>query len=165
MNIFRFIFQDWKVNTTKGRLILVLFRLANVGTYNKFYRVLGTLYRFIYTFFVEWVLGVELQWKTKIGKGLKIHHGQALVVNGNVVLGSNCTLRQCTTIGNRELEDGSYSGSPVIGDNVDIGNNVSIIGDIIIGNNVKIGSGSVIVKNLPDNCVAVGNPGKVIKQF
>ena len=163
MNLFQFIFQDWKVNTTKGRLILVLFRLANIGAYNNFYKCIGTPYRFFYTFFVEWVLGVELQWRTKVGKGLKLHHGQALVVNGDTVLGSNCSIRQSTTIGSKELPDGSSSGSPIIGDNVDIGNNVSIIGGLHIGDNVKIGSGTIVVKNIPDNCVVVGNPGRVIK--
>ena len=34
---------------------------------------------------------------------------------------------------------------------------------ITIGNNVVIGGGSVVVKDIPDNVVAVGNPAKVIK--
>ena len=34
-----------------------------------------------------------------------------------------------------------------------------------IGNNVTIRAGSVVVKDIPDNCVAVGNPAKVIKTF
>lgn len=34
-----------------------------------------------------------------------------------------------------------------------------------IGSNVVIGSGSVVTKDIPDNCVAVGNPAKVIKEI
>ncbi|WP_282117770.1 serine acetyltransferase [Maribacter aquivivus] len=158
----KFIFQDWKVNSTKGRIIMVFFRLANFGIYNSFYRIISIPYRLFYTFFIEWVLGVELQWRTKAGKCLALHHGQALVVNGNVVLGSNCTLRQSTTIGNKLLSDGSYTTSPIIGDNVDIGSNVCIIGNIIIGDNVKIGSGTVVVKDIPSNSIVVGNPSRVI---
>lgn len=51
----------------------------------------------------------------------------------------------------------------MIGDNVSLGANVTIIGNIHIGNNVVIGVGSVVVKDVPDNCVVAGNPAKVIK--
>tara|TARA_R110000744_G_scaffold375905_1_gene489754 strand:- start:11316 stop:11801 length:486 start_codon:yes stop_codon:yes gene_type:complete len=159
-----FLFQDWKVNTTKGRILMMLFRLANIGTINKFYRIVTIPYRIFYTILVEWILGVELQWRTKVGKGLRLHHGQALVVHGGTILGVDCSLRQSTTIGRKELANGSFSNSPKIGNNVDIGSNVCIIGEIIIGNNVTIGSGSVVVKDIPDNCVVVGNPARIIKQ-
>ena len=52
---------------------------------------------------------------------------------------------------------------PTIGDNVSIGANASIIGNIIIGNNVIIGAGSVVVKDVPDNCVFAGVPAKIIR--
>ena len=50
-----------------------------------------------------------------------------------------------------------------IGNNVWIGGSVTILPGITIGNNVTIGAGSVVVHNIPDNCVAVGNPCKPIK--
>jgi serine acetyltransferase len=40
-----------------------------------------------------------------------------------------------------------------------------VLGKISIGNNVKIGAGSVVVKDIPDNCVVVGNPAKIVKQL
>ena len=76
-------------------------------------------------------------------------------------IGKNLTCRQNTTIGNK-YEDGKIS-CPTIGDNVNVGANVCIIGDITIGNNVTIGAGSVVVKSIPDNCVAVGNPVRIIE--
>ena len=39
----------------------------------------------------------------------------------------------------------------------------SCVNEVTIGNNVVIGGGSVVVKDIPDNVVAVGNPAKVIK--
>jgi len=46
---------------------------------------------------------------------------------------------------------------------VNIGANVCIIGGITIRNNVTIGAGSVVIKDVPDNAVVVGNPARVIR--
>jgi putative colanic acid biosynthesis acetyltransferase WcaB len=56
-------------------------------------------------------------------------------------------------------------GYPKIGNNVDIGANSVILGNIEIGTNSIIGAGSIVVKSIPENCVAVGNPAKVIKKL
>ncbi len=51
----------------------------------------------------------------------------------------------------------------VIGDNVWIGANVTVLPGVEIGANVTIGAGSVVTKPIPANCVAVGNPCRVLK--
>ncbi len=51
-----------------------------------------------------------------------------------------------------------------IGDNVWIGMNTVVMPGIEIGNNVIIGANSVVTKSIPDNCIAVGNPCKPIKE-
>ncbi len=51
----------------------------------------------------------------------------------------------------------------VIGDNVSLGANVTVIGNVHIGNNVIVGAGSVVIKDVPDNCVVAGNPAKIIR--
>lgn len=57
-------------------------------------------------------------------------------------------------------------GSPIIiGDNVWIGGGAIINPGVKIGDNVVIGSGSVVTKDIPSNCVAVGNPCKVIRNI
>ncbi len=52
-----------------------------------------------------------------------------------------------------------------IGSNVWIGGSVTILPGVRIGNNTTIGAGSVVTKDIADNCVAVGNPAKVIKRL
>ncbi|MEO6915942.1 MAG: hypothetical protein ABI151_10085 [Chitinophagaceae bacterium] len=160
MNYFSFITQDWKINknNSKGRIVLVLFRMANFCSKKRGYFYLGLPYLIFYKFFVEWVLAIEIPFRTTIGKNFSLFHGQALVIHENTVFGENCVVRQSTTIGNKQLKNG-YSSSPVIGNFVDIGSNVCIIGDIVIKDNVMIGCGTVVTKSVSGNCIVVGNPG------
>ncbi|MGY2134520.1 serine acetyltransferase [Hymenobacter sp. HD11105] len=161
MNFIAYVKQDTTANTnnTKGKVITLLFRLASYGASGKAPQLLFLPYLAFYRFFVEWVLGVELPWDTRVGPGLRIFHGQTLVVHKHTIIGQNCTLRHSTTIGNAK----AGGRCPVIGDNVEVGANVCIIGDITIGNNVVIGSGSVVVASIPANSLAVGNPARVVK--
>ncbi|PWU05174.1 MAG: serine acetyltransferase [Bacteroidetes bacterium] len=160
------IFCDWKRNrrNIKGKIIMVSFRIANLATTNRFVFYIMIPYLVCYRLFVEWFLGVELPWKTKVGKGLRVFHGQALVINDGSVIGENVTIRHCTTIGNKQVADGSFSRCPVIGNNVEIGSNVCIIGNIRIGDNVSIGAGSVVVKDVLAGSIVVGNPARTIKR-
>lgn len=88
-----------------------------------------------------------------------------------VIIGNNCFIApnvSIYTVGhpidpierNKKIE----TAMPVvIGDNVWIGGSVTVLPGVTIGNNVTIGAGSVVVKSIPDNCVAVGNPCRVVK--
>lgn len=58
----------------------------------------------------------------------------------------------------------SISGRCIIGEETFIGTGAIVLPDIKIGKNVVIGAGSLVSKDLPDNCVAVGVPAKIIKQ-
>lgn len=52
-----------------------------------------------------------------------------------------------------------------IGNNVWIGGSVTILPGVTIGDNVTIGAGAVVVKDIPSNVIAVGNPCRVIKRL
>lgn len=165
MNFFEFIRQDWQANAgnTKGRMVLFLFRMANFCATRPFYYYIGFPYLLFYQVFVGWFLGIELPWNTKIGRNFRLFHGQALVVHHKVVIGENCTLRHSTTIGDKQLRSGGESLTPVLGNHVDVGSNVCIVGKVEIGDHVWVGCGTVVVKDVPSHSVIVGNPGSVIK--
>ncbi|HDS4399425.1 TPA: colanic acid biosynthesis acetyltransferase WcaB [Escherichia coli] len=87
-----------------------------------------------------------------------IHHGYAVVINKNVVAGDDFTIRHGVTIGNRGADN---MACPHIGNGVELGANVIILGDITIGNNVTVGAGSVVLDSVPDNALVVGEKARV----
>lgn len=162
MNIFHYLTQDWERNKgySKGKMLMFFFRLAHCATRNRFSKLLLLPFLAFYKFWVEWILGTEIPYQTKIGKGLVVYHTVGLVINRYTVIGKNCLLRHSTTIGNN---GDIIADCPVIGDNVNVGAQVCILGKVRIGDNVKIGAGSVVTKDIPPNSVVVGNPARVIK--
>ena len=96
----------------------------------------------------------------QIGLNLFYEHPYSTILNAKSI-GDNFSCKHLTTIGNKHEDENLR---PVILNNVSLGAGVTIIGDIIIGNNVIIGAGSVVVKSIPDNCVVVGNPSKIIRK-
>ena len=99
---------------------------------------------------------------TEIGEGAYFAHSFSTEINAKSI-GKNFSCRHLTTVGNKI--DGDIENRPVIGDNVYLGVNVTIIGPVHIGNNVIVGAGSVVVKDVPDNCVVAGNPARIIKSL
>lgn len=59
----------------------------------------------------------------------------------------------------------SFEGEVVIGEGTWIGNNCVIAGNVKIGRGCTIGANSLVNSDIPDYCVAVGNPAKIIKVF
>lgn len=139
--------------------MIFLFRVAHyTGRWPKPFSIISNIYLLLYRFLTEWLLGIEIPWQAQIGESLHIFHGYSLVIHYQTVIGRDCVLRQSTTIGTS-----FQGGAPVIGDRVDIGANVCIIGEITIGDDVVIGAGSVVVKNVPANAIVAGNPARVIR--
>ena len=94
----------------------------------------------------------------KMGGGFLLSHPYATILNAESI-GENFSCRHCTTLGAKP------NGRPVIGKNVSLGANVTIIGHVHIGDNVVVGAGAVVVKDVPSNCVVAGNPAKIIKRL
>lgn len=94
------------------------------------------------------------------GEGLTLWHYGSVIVNPKARIGKNCNIHGNCCIGNARSDS---QDSPVIGDNVDIGQGAQILGDIRIADNVKIGAGAVVVKDvLIPGVTVVGIPGRVI---
>ena len=90
----------------------------------------------------------------------------AVTVGDNCFIGPNVSIyTACHSTDPIERNSRREWAKPVtIGDNVWIGGSVTIPPGVTIGSNVTIGAGSVVVKDIPDGCVAVGNPCRVVKR-
>lgn len=156
--------EDRKANrkNSKGLFLVFHFRLANwIRFSNSLVKFLGIPYLVWYKFFVEWVLGFELPCSTVVGKGLMIHHGIGTVVNSNAIIGDNCCLLHQVTIGS--IAGGDNPETPVIGDGVKIGVGAKILGGIKIGNGARVGADTLVLKDVPEGNVVVGNPMRTLR--
>lgn len=120
---------------------------------------LGVLHLFLLKF-SELFFGITIGVEAKIGRRLVIEHFGTIVVHGKSEFGDDCIIRQGVTIGNKNLD--SPFDAPVIGNNVNIGAGAKILGQVKVGNNVSIGANAVVIRDVPDNHIAVGIPAKNI---
>lgn len=96
-----------------------------------------------------------------IGKGTKFGYGgMAVVIHARAVIGKNCLIGQCVTIGGKS----GWREVPVLGDNVMVNAGARIIGPVKIGDNVEVGANCVVVKDVPSNCVVAGVPARIIRK-
>lgn len=103
--------------------------------------------------------GFQIYPETQIGEGFYLGHWGALVINPKTKIGKNCNIAQGVTIA--QANRGKSQGVPEIGDEVWIGPNAVIVGNIKIGNNVLIAPNAYVNFDVPDNSVVIGNPAHI----
>jgi len=109
----------------------------------------------------RFLTGIEIHPGAVIGRGFFIDHGMGVVIGETTVVGDNVTLYQGVTLGGTGKESGKRH--PTIGNDVVIGCGARVLGNIRIGSDVRIGAGSVVVKDVPDDCTVVGVPGRIVR--
>lgn len=103
--------------------------------------------------------GLEISTSAEIGEGLYLEHPYNITVGNGVKIGKNVNLHKGCTLGRENR--GSRTGSPTIGDNVYVGINATIVGNVLVGSNVLIAPGAFVNFDVPDNSIVIGNPGTI----
>ena len=104
--------------------------------------------------------GIEIHPGAKIGKGVFIDHGCAVVIGETAEVGDNCTIYQGVTLGGT----GKHCGKrhPTLGSDVMVGAGAKVLGPFKIGDHAKIAAGAVVLKEVPSDSTAVGIPAKIV---
>lgn len=105
-------------------------------------------------------MGISLPFQN-IGKGFTIYHGSAIAINDDAIIGDFVSIRNGVTIGAEYR--GNRKGAPVIGNQVWIGSNAAIVGNVTIGNDVLIAPNAFVNFSVPDHSIVIGNPA-IIKR-
>ena len=118
-------------------------------------------------------LRVDYGYNISIGDGSWANYGLTVldvapvVIGTDVLIGPNCSLYTAihpTEPGPRRAK--WESSAPItLEDNVWLGGSVVVCPGVTIGENSIIGAGAVVTRDIPANCIAVGNPARVIKDL
>lgn len=118
-------------------------------------------------------LRVDYGWNIRVGSHFFANFNFTVLDEAPVTIGDHCYIGPNVSIytachpleadrRNRNIE---WAEPVTIGNNVWLGGSVTICPGVTIGDNVVIGAGSVVVKDIPANSVAVGNPARVVKKI
>jgi hexapeptide transferase family protein len=121
--------------------------------------ILKKLYKILFVYYRRKNL-IDISGDINIGGGLYVGHPYCIVINPKVIIGKNCNIHKNVTIGQENR--GKRKGCPVIGNNVWIGVNATIIGKIVIGEDVLIAPNSYVNFDVPSHSIVMGNPGMII---
>lgn len=125
-----------------------------------------TLARFI-SQTVRSITGIEIHPGATLGKRVFIDHGMGVVIGETTIVGDDCVIYQGVTLGagaaaRKGAESRGTKRHPTLGNGVVVGSGAEIQGDIHVGDKVQVASGSIVLKDVPDNSIVVGVPGRVL---
>lgn len=103
---------------------------------------------------------VDISADINIDGGLYIGYPYCIVINAKAIIGKNCNIHKNVKIGQENRE--KRKGIPIIGNNIWIGVNATIVDKIVIGDDVLIAPNSYVNFDIPSYSVVMGNPGIII---
>ena len=119
-------------------------------------QILNAHYQYLYNG-IRFRLQIEIPRDTVIGPGFRVDHYGGILINSQAVVGENFTASKGLLLGQTE------TGAPIIGDDVNCGVDVKIIGNVRLGSCMKIGAGSVVTKSFEGKVVIAGVPARVLR--
>jgi len=108
----------------------------------------------------RFLTGVDIHPGAQLGHRLFIDHATGVVIGETAIVGDDVTMYQGVTLGGTGKQHGKRH--PTICNNVFIGNNANVLGNITIGENSRVGAGSVVLNDVPPNSTVVGVPAHIV---
>ena len=105
---------------------------------------------------------IDIHPGAEIGTEFFIDHGAGVVIGETAEVGDNVTFYSGVVLGGTNLEQ--KKRHPTLGNDIVVGTGAKILGPITIGNNVRVGANSVVVNDVPEHCVVVGVPAKIVSK-
>lgn len=141
-------------------------KLISVGKHAHIHAAKGTLTRLC-----TWQTGDRLG-RIMIGDNVLISPGTHIISSESITIGSNTMFASGCYVSDSDWHD-TYDRTAeldkhapiVIGENVWLGVRVIIGKGVAVGDNSIIGAGSVVVRDIPANCIAAGNPATVVRKL
>ena len=121
-----------------------------------------------YSYFPQIVIGnnVSCNYRCHIGAVNKIVIGNNVLIGSQVLIIDHAHGEGNVDMFQAPIDRKLFSKGPiVIEDNVWIGGGAILLPGVTIGKNSVIGAGSIVTRSIPENCVAVGNPCRIIKHL
>jgi serine O-acetyltransferase len=103
--------------------------------------------------------GCHISPKCSIGVDVSLPHPVGIVIGDRVVIMNRVRIYQSVTLGSGDIGSNSY---PTIEDEVTIFANAVVVGKITLGARATIGAGAIVLRSVPMDCSAVGNPARII---
>ncbi len=145
--------------------------VENIGERHEFIKsILGKTGEHVH---IEPDFWCDYGYRIKVGENFYANHGLVILDAGGVTfghdvfIGPSCGFHTSGHPIDFERRDLGleYAYPILVGNHVWIGAGVQVMPGVTIGSNVVIGGGSVVTKDIPSNCVAVGNPCRVIREI
>lgn len=106
------------------------------------------------------IFGVDIHPGANIGRGIMIDHATGVVIGETASVGNDASILHGVTLGGSGKEGGDRH--PKIGRGVMIGAGAKILGNISVGDCARVASGSVVLKDVPENTTVAGVPARVV---
>ncbi|MBV0891398.1 serine acetyltransferase [Paracoccus sp. Z118] len=157
---------DWNVHGRRVEpafVAMATFRFGQwaISRQRRWARTLANKFYGLLNFFVTPWTRVFMPPQTRIGKDFHIIHCEGSIsIHPGAVIGDRLGVMHNVTIGTNMGPE-----APVIGDDVFIGVNSCVLGGIRIGNRVRIGANTAVTTDVPDDCIAVGSPARIVRRL
>jgi serine O-acetyltransferase len=109
---------------------------------------------------ISQVFAVDIHPAARIGHGILIDHGTAVVIGETAVVENDVSMLHEVTLGGTGKETGDRH--PKVREGVLIGTGAKILGNVEIGKGAKVGAGSVVLNDVPAHCTVAGVPARIV---